>query len=149
MSTYLLVRHNRLDREPSPKEADAIIRLRKSLKMKNWGPDLIIKAFEDLDTVFFRGCLVGNCLLKWRDPKGCRRVSAKDTCTWYGFTHWAGSPAHKQAAITLSAENIFLEDADPYGQMWKVILVSRFLSSFVNCTRFCCSYFYSTIFADL
>lgn len=124
MSTHRLVRHNRLEKEPSSKEEDAIKRLRKGLKVKKWGPDLIIKAFQDLDTLFFRGVLVGNCLVRWRDPEGCRRVSARSKCTWYGLTHPAGSRADKQVAITLSAEHILLECSDPYGQMWKVMIVS-------------------------
>ena len=121
MSTHLLVKHNRLEKELSSKEADAVKRLRKSLKIKDWGPDLIIKAFQDLDTLFFRGVLVGNCLVKWRDPEGCRRVDAEGKCTWYGLTEPLAS---KQVAITLSAEHIFLKCSDPYGQMWKVMIVS-------------------------
>ena len=63
MSTYKLVRHNRYNKDLPQEEADAIERLRDGLKIKNWGPDLVIKAFRDLDTVFFRGRVVGNCLV--------------------------------------------------------------------------------------
>lgn len=123
MSTHLLLRHNRSGRRPPSKEVDAIRRLRKALKIVNWGPDLVIKAFQDLDTVFFRGVLVGNCLVKWRDPEGCRRRYA-NSCAWYGLTERIGSPADRQVMITLSAEHIFLKCENPYDEMWKTMIVS-------------------------
>ena len=58
MAAYQIVRHNRLGKEPSPEEVDAIERLRDCLKIiKAWGPDVVLKAFKDLDTVFFKGRL--------------------------------------------------------------------------------------------
>ena len=33
-----------------------------------WGPDLIIKCFPDLDTVFFGGLLRGNVTISWGGP---------------------------------------------------------------------------------
>ena len=57
MAAYQLVRHNRPRKKHSPEEHDAIERLRECLTIEDWGPDLIIKAFRDLDTVFFKGRL--------------------------------------------------------------------------------------------
>lgn len=57
LAAYQLVRHNRPMREPSPEEHDAIKRLRECVTVEDWEPDLVIKAFRDLDTVFFKGRL--------------------------------------------------------------------------------------------
>ena len=57
MAAYQIVRHNRPGKEASPEELDAIERLRDCLEIKAWGPDVVIKAFKDLDTVFFKGRL--------------------------------------------------------------------------------------------
>ena len=122
MAASQIVRHNRRRREPSTKEADAIRRLQESLRLETWGPDLIIKAFQDLDTVFFRGCLVGNCLVRWRNMKGCLRVDP--SCDWYAVTEPVGPIEYRQCRITLSANHIILDEKDPYTQMWQTMLVS-------------------------
>ena len=126
MSTYQLVRHNRPHKDIPQEEADAIERLRDCLKIKNWGPDLIIKAFRDLDTVFFRGRVVGNCLVRWRDREGCIREHRE--CHYYGATSPLGQIENRQVQITLNANLMFLECEDPYIEMWRTILVSSFLS---------------------
>ena len=40
MAAYQLVRHNRIGREPSASEADAIKRLKEAVKIDNWGTSL-------------------------------------------------------------------------------------------------------------
>ena len=57
MAAYQLVRHNRPRKNTSTVEHDAIRRLRECFTIEDWGPDLVIKAFRDLDTVFFKGRL--------------------------------------------------------------------------------------------
>ena len=57
MAAYQLVQHNRLRKKHSNEEHDAIKRLRECFTIEDWGPDLVIKAFRDLDTVFFNGRL--------------------------------------------------------------------------------------------
>ena len=49
----------------------ALKRLRKMLLLENkeWGPDLVIKAFNDWDKVFFNRRLKGHVELCWRDEK--------------------------------------------------------------------------------
>ena len=126
MSTYQLVRHNRPNKDLPREEADAIERLRECLRIKNWGPDLIIKAFRDLDTVFFRGRVVGNCLVRWRDREGCERKHRD--CHFYGITSPVGPLENRQAQITLNANIMFFKCKNPYIEMWRTILVSEFLS---------------------
>ena len=126
VSTYKLVRHNRPYKEIPQEEADAIRRLRDCLKIKNWGPDLVIKAFRDLDTVFFKGRVVGNCLVRWRDREGCERMEGD--CNFYGVTAPLGPSENRQAQIVLNGNIMFFECEDPYIEMWRTMLVSGFLS---------------------
>lgn len=50
-------------REPSIKVQGALQRLRTGINMTHKAPDIVIKAFRDLDTAFFGGNLSGNCLV--------------------------------------------------------------------------------------
>ncbi|MCJ1400833.1 hypothetical protein MMC11_004041 [Xylographa trunciseda] len=54
----------------TPKDAEvheAIRRLQHIPKLVSWGPDIIYKAFDDLDLVLFGGALRGGCKLRWTD----------------------------------------------------------------------------------
>ena len=44
---------------------DAIERLQTLNKPKRWGPDIVFKAFSDLDTVISVGLLKGSCKIRW------------------------------------------------------------------------------------
>ncbi len=64
--------HNDLKRIPSAVEQDAIDRLHTGLRnasTERWGPDLAIKAFCDLDKVFFCGRLRGHVCLTWKPDR--------------------------------------------------------------------------------
>ena len=94
-------RHNAPGRTPSAKEEDAIERLR--IMIDNalegfWGPDVAIKCFCDLDTVFFRGKLRGHVCLSWAGRREFQPF------TW-GHTSSLG---HGKAHIQLNAGYIFL-----------------------------------------
>ena len=76
--------HNALGRTPSVAESDAINRLYTGIERatrEHWAPDLAIKAFCDLDKVFFCGRLRGHVCLSWKpqDPSGADSFG----CTWY------------------------------------------------------------------
>ena len=63
-----IFKHNDLRRKPGDSERDAIKRLSEAMaegRQGFWGPDLIIKAFCDLDIVFFRGRLRGHVHIRW------------------------------------------------------------------------------------
>ena len=125
MSTYQLVRHNRPNKDLPREESDAIERVRDCLRIQDWGPDLIIKAFRDLDTVFFMGRLVGNCLIRWRDREGCERKYNESH--FYGLTAPLGPLRNRQVQIILNANLMFFQCANPYKEMWRTILVSALL----------------------
>lgn len=50
-------------KEPSRKVHSALQRLYVGINMRHKAPDIVIRAFRDLDTAFFGGNLSGNCLV--------------------------------------------------------------------------------------
>ncbi len=90
--------HNDPTRIPSVAENEAIRRLDtvfKDAAQRFWGPDLAIKAFCDLDKVFFCARLTGHVYLSWKRNIG-RGVWGKTGYLWRG-----------KAVILLGAYNIF------------------------------------------
>ena len=130
-ATYQLVRFNRVTKPLSPDEVAALSRLTRAVNIVEWGPDLAIKAFKDLDTLFFMGRLSGNCQVRWSDHK------MHD----YGTTE---SLAHGQAKIWLNARLVLMGSpeegfTDPFVEMWRVS---------PNCSSrnmFSCGYFVHTL----
>ncbi|KAI4169828.1 MAG: hypothetical protein LQ343_005377 [Gyalolechia ehrenbergii] len=57
VATSKLVNFLNQDIERGTKEYGALRRLAYGMQLKAWGPDLSVKAFDDLDLVFFRGVL--------------------------------------------------------------------------------------------
>lgn len=50
-------------REPTPEARSALRRLEVGINMKYKAPDIVIRAFRDLDAAFFGGHLIGNVLV--------------------------------------------------------------------------------------
>ena len=95
--------HNDLNRSPSAAEEDAIGRLREGFKRaatETWGPDLAIKAFCDLDKVFFGGRLRGHVCLAWKSAKSLNFQPI------LGVTSYLGKA---KCVIHLNADSLFLE----------------------------------------
>ena len=113
-ATYQLTRFNRLTKELSPNERNACKNLKAALKLRDWGPDLIIKAFKDLDQLFFRGQLHGQCLVGWYTPAS-RKVSEQE----YGVTTFVPP---RSAKIRLNLPKIFLGTEEPYMEMFRTML---------------------------
>ncbi|KAI9721547.1 MAG: hypothetical protein M1812_002309 [Candelaria pacifica] len=59
----------------------AMDRLQALSELTRWGSDIAIKAFNDLDKIFFMGVLRGNVYLRWTD-KSERETSAGVTILW-------------------------------------------------------------------
>ena len=99
-----IFQHNAPGRIPSAKEEDAIQRLRIMLDNAckgHWGPDVAIKCFCDLDTVFFRGDLRGHVCVTWRELA---------SITWLGQTSFLD---HGKALIKLNPSSLFLDRSKP------------------------------------
>lgn len=99
------------------KEREALYRLAEGMQLEEWGPDLIFKAFDDLDLVFFKGVLAKRTQISWltqgeiRGKHGIRHPIL-GFCQTLGFgrTH-----------IVLNASLTF-KSRNPFAQMWNTML---------------------------
>ncbi|MCJ1268478.1 hypothetical protein MMC22_008366 [Lobaria immixta] len=110
-----------INQKPDPESTAALERLGKGLKIRPWGPDLVIKAFKDLDTAFFMGTLTGNVLVRWkkvRDISNLWGFGSSHGVLW-GYTSKMG---HGQAQITINSTPHFKVASDPYREMWRTLL---------------------------
>lgn len=120
--TLQVVQHNDLRRELSSKESIAIHHLREAIYNAvryPWSPDLVIKAFLDLDIVFFAGVLSGSVGVSWKGPEFFSGDSLGTTKR--------GSP-RGHALIHLNAEGILL-CPEPFKTMFSTILHEMCVSS--------------------
>ena len=116
-------RHNALGRDLSRGEYDAIRRLEDFVLdvfsgREVWAPDLIIKAFVDLDRVFFLGLLRGHVTVEWRSASSFPRPTP--TMLRMGVTQWLGGG---KARILLNADAIFASTRlSTFKEMWRTML---------------------------
>ncbi|KAL9585772.1 MAG: hypothetical protein Q9212_001322 [Teloschistes hypoglaucus] len=99
-------------------EHAAMHNLANGMQLEEWGPDLIIKAFDDLDVLFFRGVLATRTQLEWASPAQLREMG-EDPERIYGVTTNLG---YGRCQISLNAISVFLLSRDPYTQMWATML---------------------------
>lgn len=109
--------HNDPKRTPSAAEDEAIDRLLTAFEnagKEPWGPDIAIKAFCDLDKVFFCGRLKGHVCLTWRSDRSFER-----DC--FGNTFHLGGG---KCVIQLNAYCIFFtpRDGSSFVQMFATLL---------------------------
>ncbi|KAL8840148.1 MAG: hypothetical protein Q9205_005866 [Flavoplaca limonia] len=107
------------ERPASRRENAALSRIGTALRLLDWGPDLIIKAFHDLDTAFFGGNLAGYTMVRWQSDAEFHQVGVGSS---YGvtFTCFNGTEPQK---IFLNAEVIFGEGSvGHFKQMWGTML---------------------------
>ena len=112
-----ICRHNRLDKKiENRSESKAIGRLSEAIaagRNNCWGPDLIIKAFCDLDTVFFRGRLRSHVCIRWL-PNW-----EEESYTTWGNALFFGEG---KSSIRMNADTILLQHPDPFEQMFRTML---------------------------
>ncbi len=82
-------------------QAAALDRLQGLSNLTRWGGDVAIKAFNDLDVIFFMGRLRGNIYLRWSDKKDT------GASQWLGLTLFAGLIAPR---ITIQLSTTYLKD---------------------------------------
>lgn len=99
-------------------EHTAMHNLANGMQLEDWGPDLIIKAFDDLDVLFFRGVLATRTQLEWASPAQLRQ-SGKEPEEIFGMSSKLG---YGRCHISLSPVANFLVSRDPYTQMWATVL---------------------------
>ncbi|MCJ1483772.1 hypothetical protein MMC06_003940, partial [Schaereria dolodes] len=122
----------------SSAEAAAIARLQTISHLQAWDPDIVYKAFRDLDYVFFDGRLDGLSRLRWRTREDIEKEfpNSPNTGTSYATTHTLYKDTeHKitkrqyrfpHVRIDLNSTTIFGPDQDPrrtvYRNMWGTLL---------------------------
>ena len=115
--------HNALGRNLGQSEYNAISRLESVIlavfaNRLTWWPDLIIKAFCDLDRVFFLGKLREHVHVRWRSGSSFPRPHS-GTFT-FGRTDPLGGG---KAAINLNADAIFANNGlNTFKEMWRTML---------------------------
>lgn len=126
-ATRYLVRFNRPDKEPSPREQEAIHRLETMAEWsrdEEWDPDIVFKVFADIDIVFFDRFLLGNVELRWASGSEFA-IASEDIAESWGHTQY-NSQNRAQSVISLNADKIL--SATNYGQdssfrhMWETTL---------------------------
>ena len=108
----------------------AVQRLKENMKLLDWAPDIIIKAFNDLDRAFFNRRLKRNVGLRWmtawellaRDPQYGRIQDLPYASTKVG--------RKGVADITMNADLIFKTmDKSPWKKMWGTLLHEMIVSA--------------------
>lgn len=118
---YTLVDFLRSGPIPGSKVDAALRRIGIALDLHDWGPDLIIKAFHDLDTAFYAANLAGMTTVNWSADSEFRAMGHPRS---FGFTRgpskWPGPQE-----IYLNAHHIFLRgSAGHFSQMWGTVSIT-------------------------
>ena len=102
-------------------EMTAILRLQNGLRIQDWKPDLIVKAFRDLDIAFFDSTLQCHTSFNWRCAEWWNELRRSPTAYRgpLGMTQILG---RGKAAIELNAWGILLDSEDANLEMWRVTL---------------------------
>lgn len=118
---YTLVDFLRRDPIPGSKVDAALRRIGIALDLHDWGPDLIIKAFHDLDTAFFAANLAGMTTVNWfADSELCAMGHPSVFGVTEGPSKWPGP--HE---IYLNAHRIFRRgSAGHFSQMWGTVSIT-------------------------
>ena len=115
-AAFDIFEHNKLSRKPGTLEQEAIERLTRAIvagRAGFWSPDLIIKAFCDLDVVFFRGRLRGHICVRWLPD-----WSAPGQTMWGGCFY----SGRGKCAIRLNRDTILRDDSHPFERMFRTML---------------------------
>ena len=120
-ATQEILDHNRVGRDPSSAELAAIQRLRGALANSVWNPDIVIKAFQDLDLIFFCSRLRHKVRFQWQSPLAFAPYEQPGGLN-LGATF--RGEAIGQMSIMLNAHNLLLRDIvqNPWMLMWSTAL---------------------------
>lgn len=134
-ATEFMMLHNSLTKRARSSEQAAIDRFASAVSDfhrhgRRYGPDLPIKAFADLDEIFFGGYLGRNVCLSWSSNETDKRLAvrtchAKPGAMMLGITERRGNCGEiGQCRIILNAEAIFNRGSskDPFEQMMGTVL---------------------------
>ena len=129
-STEEVMVQNDERRRPSFDERRAILNLEYVIHDHNfvYHPDIIVKVFNDLDTLFFSGRLSGNVLVSWANSTQCAELEQRTQLKpgrLLGFTDGFVPGEQGQARIYLNPSGIFLgrpANEDPLRKMFSTLI---------------------------
>ena len=112
---------------PSFDEHRAISNLEYAIRDHNfiYHPDIVVKAFNDLDTLFFGGRLSGNVLVSWPNSTQCAELEKTTEPGLLGCKDGFIPGEQGQARIYLHPSNIFLgkpANEDPLRKMFSTLI---------------------------
>ena len=116
--------HNHITRRVPPTELAAIDTLRTTIyameKRMEFGPDLAVKAFADLDLLFFGGRLRDHVRVRWIRASEYARFAAMPTRLWAITTRL---PGHGKCLILMNADyHLLQKNDDPLRAMFGTLL---------------------------
>ena len=120
-ATQEILDHNRVGRDVSSAELAAIQRLREALANSRWNPDIVIKAFQDLDLIFFCGRLRHKVGFQWQSSSAFAPYERPGRL-YLGATF--RTEAIGQMSIMLNAHHLLFRDIiqNPWMLMWATAL---------------------------
>ena len=124
-ATFEIVWHNKETRKVPPRESAAIDRLIEAIldaEENGYGPDIIVKAFADLDLVFFDGRLRGNVCVQWASDEYFQKWHVPAGA--WGFTVRPQPGESGQCRMKLNAKTILLDPSTdtPFKTMFGTML---------------------------
>lgn len=102
----------------------AIRRLADGMRVTTWSGDLVIKAFEDLDSTFFGGYLTDEVMVQW-----CSEDAFRGGPPAFGVCFSMNPSSSSRVKIHLNADEIFLRSDDPWKVMWRTIIHEMVVSA--------------------
>lgn len=103
----------------------AFARLERTATARRWWPDLVFKAFADLDLLFSRNRLGGNVYLRWATPEVVSALQREGYAVGPGYVkrygpERGGRSVRERIGIYLNAEALLLHGT--LMNVWKVLL---------------------------
>ncbi|KAI4190075.1 MAG: hypothetical protein L6R41_001041 [Letrouitia leprolyta] len=117
VATNKLVNFLNQNIERGTKEDHAVRRLASGMQLSEWGPDLFIKAFDDLDLVFFRGVLAMRTQAHY--------MTATEMTREFGDAQMFGCTlplGYGRCRIVLNSTLNILHERNPFAQLWNTLL---------------------------
>lgn len=111
---------------PSPTVRAALHRIADGMHVRQWYPDVVIKAAHDIDTAFFMGRLWGNVRITWVSRAEMVQARGRDRASVLGITLYLND---RNSRICLNLESILEDDEFPHKCMWQTIFHEMIVSS--------------------
>ena len=105
------------------KESRAAARLRTLDDLTDWGPDVVMKAFVDLSTLFFACRLQNRVYVQWKSRREMASTGDPGMERSFGYTTVKMMGRGRVIQICLNKDAIFMQETfQPWKKMWGTLL---------------------------